>query len=375
MFQNSAIDVAVGLSLMYLVLSLFCTVVNEFIATRLDLRSRTLAAGLKELLDDPVVRNAFYDHGLISGTQKALANSRLVLTRSAPDATTVATPAPAAPAAVVAAPATAFARAPTAAAVASAVPEAAAPAAPAAAPTAETQPGEHPAYLSAETFALALAGALTGTRLAQGQQTPGFADVKAAIEALPPSKIKSSLQASLMSAQGDFTVFRQSVTTWFDDSMDRLTGAYKGHLRLISILVGCALAVIMNADTFAAGYALWSDSALRGQMAQVAETAMRNGPSVATPEQASSLPPTDVASVYKKTVETLTPLPIGWPMRDWPGAPSWSGTWIWFFVAKFAGWFATGLALSLGAPFWFDLLSKFINLRGTGVKPDRQDSK
>jgi hypothetical protein len=34
------------------------------------------------------------------------------------------------------------------------------------------------------------------------------------------------------------------------------------------------------------------------------------------------------------------------------------------------GWLITALALSLGAPFWFDLLNKIIQLRGTGPKPN-----
>jgi hypothetical protein len=304
MFQNAATDVAIGLILMYLMLSLLCTVVNEFIAGCLKLRSRRLEAGLKELLDDPVVRSAFYDQGLIAGTKMALG-------------------------------------------------------------------GDHPSYLSAETFALSLMGAVTGTRLAQGQPTPGLPEVKAAIDVLPPSKIKSALQASLMSAQGDLDRFRESVTTWFDDSMDRLSGLYTRHLKVISMLVGCTVAVILNADTFAAGHALWFDSGLRAQMARVAETAaVKEG----------TQPSTDVVTgAYKETVETLSPLPVGWPLRDWPGESrpvSWVwGSWIWFGITKLGGWLATALALSLGAPFWFDLLSKFVNLRGAGVKPSRQDAK
>jgi hypothetical protein len=35
--------------------------------------------------------------------------------------------------------------------------------------------------------------------------------------------------------------------------------------------------------------------------------------------------------------------------------------------------FATGLALSIGAPFWFDTLSKFVNIRSAGTKPERKD--
>lgn len=34
------------------------------------------------------------------------------------------------------------------------------------------------------------------------------------------------------------------------------------------------------------------------------------------------------------------------------------------------GWIVTSIAISLGAPFWFDLLKKIINLRGTGKRPE-----
>ena len=34
----------------------------------------------------------------------------------------------------------------------------------------------------------------------------------------------------------------------------------------------------------------------------------------------------------------------------------------------FLGWLLTALAVSMGAPFWFDLLNKFIVIRST-VKP------
>ncbi len=66
MFQNAAIDVAIGLILMYLMLSLLCTVVNEFIATKLKLRSSTLQDALQKLIDDPTLRTNFYAHGLIA---------------------------------------------------------------------------------------------------------------------------------------------------------------------------------------------------------------------------------------------------------------------------------------------------------------------
>ena len=37
---------------------------------------------------------------------------------------------------------------------------------------------------------------------------------------------------------------------------------------------------------------------------------------------------------------------------------------------RFLGWLLTALAISLGAPFWFDLLNRFIALRNAGKKPE-----
>jgi hypothetical protein len=36
----------------------------------------------------------------------------------------------------------------------------------------------------------------------------------------------------------------------------------------------------------------------------------------------------------------------------------------------FLGFLITALAIALGAPFWFDLLNKFVNLRVSGNKPE-----
>ena len=43
-------------------------------------------------------------------------------------------------------------------------------------------------------------------------------------------------------------------------------------------------------------------------------------------------------------------------------------------VVQILGWLLTAAAISLGAPFWFDLLNQFINLRGAGTKPQRADA-
>ncbi len=68
-------------------------------------------------------------------------------------------------------------------------------------------------------------------------------------------------------------------------------------------------------------------------------------------------------------------LPIGWdqkndPKRYWTGW-TWKGDkggWWEQVMWHWLGWLLTALAISLGAPFWFDLLNKFIVVR-SAVKP------
>ena len=40
------------------------------------------------------------------------------------------------------------------------------------------------------------------------------------------------------------------------------------------------------------------------------------------------------------------------------------------WLVKILGWLVTGLAISLGAPFWFDLLNRLVDLRGAGKRPE-----
>jgi len=54
-------------------------------------------------------------------------------------------------------------------------------------------------------------------------------------------------------------------------------------------------------------------------------------------------------------------LPLGW--RSLPRSAT---TW----ASKITGLLFTTIALSLGAPFWFDLLSRFVGVGSSGQEPD-----
>ena len=294
MSANSMLDIAIGLILMYLILSLICTTVNEAIAGLAKLRARTLRSGMNELIDNPSVLSTFRGHGLINGIYAALN-------------------------------------------------------------------GNGPSYLSGRTFAAALLDSLDPT-------TPllAYQDVKAAIENLPTSNLKDALLNATVDAGENLENLRTNVASWFDSTMDRLSGLYKRWMQFISLGVGLAIAVAINADSFVVAKALWSDPALRSQVVDLSGKVVSGAGSDADRLKALS-------GDFDKLREDLRPLPIGWgdsPGRAdhaWManhGLSNWDG-----WLMKIVGWVFTAVAVMLGAPFWFDLLSKFIQLRSSGDKP------
>jgi hypothetical protein len=290
MGNNAALDVAIALVLMYLLISIMVTVVNEMLATAMKLRASTLRSALENIIDNPSLRQDFYNHGLIAGTEDALK-------------------------------------------------------------------GRHVSYLSGQTFALAILGSLDPTK-----PIPGFADAKSAIETMPDTNIRDALLAQLTLADNDLQKLRDGIAGWFDSAMDRVGGAYKRNMKWISLAVGLAITLILGADTIQVGRAIWVDSTLRAQIVQAAAGVQASY----DPKAVSNKPLFDR---LKGDDDNIRALPIGW--QNLPDQLSWSSGVTW--LVKFIGLILTALAVSLGAPFWFDLLSKFMNVRGTGQRPPRSN--
>jgi hypothetical protein len=341
MIQNAALDVAIGLILMFLMLSLLCSVVNEFIATKLNLRANTLAAALTDLIDDDKLRQQFYDHGLIDGAHQVTGTGFQSLWAALTRGIAALLGAPGGKA---------------------------------------TDGAQHPSYLSARNVALALIGSIDPSN-----PTPGLEDVKQLIGRLPDSNIRSAMQANLTTAGDDIAKFRDNMAKWYDDAMDRLSGAYKRKIKWISMLVALLVAIGVNADSFNVAKRLWSDPDLRGSFVAEAANAVKSkdlnsvscGSRPAGQVQAQGSAG-QLLDAVNTTEDCLRPLPIGWQC----GNDTWLFPCVWSHVygpsadlklLQIFGWLLTAAAISLGAPFWFDLLSKFMNIRGAGVKPPRHD--
>src|SRR5690348_10827407 len=78
------LEIAIGLSLVYLLLSLICSAVSEGLETILKNRSRDLERGLREMLSDDdgsKLVNLLYNHPLIQGLFRDRYSNELVRKR------------------------------------------------------------------------------------------------------------------------------------------------------------------------------------------------------------------------------------------------------------------------------------------------------
>lgn len=328
---NAAIDVAISLVLMYLVLSLIVTVLNETIATAADLRASNLKDALTSLIDDPKLRAQFYDHGLIASVNSAATDGKGIVSRSINWLYRLLT---------------------------------------------RRGPADqsHVSYVSGQVFARAILGSA-----AVAKDLPTYTDIEDAVKSLPDTNMRDVLLAQLATANGNLQLLHENVAAWFDNAMDRVSGVYKRHLKQISFFVGTVLVLTVNADTLKVGQSLWNDSALRATMVQTADALVKEGPPAAgnaggqaTPADKPGLDAKVNAAVdrIRAAEDQLRPLPLGW---DWSAAPQgpWQWSLVWIAFVKIVGLLLTAIAISLGAPFWFDLLSMFMRIRGTGEKPEK----
>ena len=158
---------------------------------------------------------------------------------------------------------------------------------------------------------------------------------------------------------------------WFNDGMDRASGWYKKKIHWFLALWALIVAALFNVDTFSIAQSLMNNPKLRASLVATAEeTAKQSAANInATPQQ--------TIEAIERRIKDLE-LPIGWNSRASANAatlasPKFECVWLRAGetpMMKIAGLLVTAGALSLGAPFWFDLLNKVVNLRATGKKPE-----
>jgi hypothetical protein len=217
--------------------------------------------------------------------------------------------------------------------------------------------------------------------------------------------IKNRATAAAAKGEDMIAAFRSNAETWFDEVMARASGWYKRKAIVFSAIWGLVVAVLLNIDSLAVVSTLYTDPTTRAAI--VAEA----GAMQTLPEQGDETEqPQETLDKTERKLSKLG-LPVGWtfagadtcaefqasdtPMLSWyQYVPLWkqevwesrcivpanaanlpSGLTAYFWPVKVVGWLLSGAMAAQGAPFWFDIMKKLINVRNTGTNPTEERAK
>lgn len=256
--------------------------------------------------------------------------------------------------------------------------------------------GKSPAYISAKEFTSALLEKITYDA---AKPTNVAKDIDEYIEAINKTdllptefqrvllnyanEVKSAYADLAEQTMSTLELFSSKIENWYDSSMDRVTGELKRrYSRPATFVVAVIVTVSLNADSIALAKYLYSNPEARTKFAMQAFDSTKDSALIKQVAELKMIPDSsktapDSAEIKKRITEKITDLekakqgladvmPLTWKKGELKKDGQYS---LRLIFAKITGLLATILAIMMGAPFWFDMLNKISNLRGTGAKP------
>jgi CRISPR/Cas system CMR-associated protein Cmr5 small subunit len=338
MFENPIIDIAIGLALIYCLYSLFVTIINEIIASAFSLRAQMLKHALRRMLtdDENIFKNVFNKIFKKEGNKNEQLGNKLFKD---------------------------FLDHPLVKYMSSGILY------------------KIPSYISPENFSKVLTDILkknnitdVSSLLKDETKPEASGDTDKLIKKDNSLESNSDTVKLIISfindANNDLNKFKKILEKWFNDTMDRASGWYKRQAQLIILISGLIISLAFNVNTFEIVSYLSKDKTAREQIVNIAENYVKDRQiAVSDTNTAKRLDSLVIAAheMYKTDIEPISQIVFaGW--RSWDDFTT-------RFFDSFLGCLVTALAISLGAPFWFDLLNKLVKIRGTGNKPSDDKNK
>ncbi len=343
MFGSEILDIVIGLVFIFLLLSLLCSAVKEAFEAWMKKRASDLEKGIRMLLHDPdgtALANRLYNHPLVYGLfqgeyepGKIKENGNYQRASNLPSYIPTRT-------------------------FALALMDIIAPnvSTPSASPAdASNTAGVAPSGI-ANTGNAAVSSPAASAPASTSNPLQPF---RAAINQIENEKVRQALTALANAAGNDMNKFRENIEAWYDAAMERVSGWYKRHSQKMLLLFAFIITIGMNVNTIDIANHLFRDKALRDALVAQAEVIAKD------PNAPKNGIPNIEGEIQK------IGLPIGWAQVKCDCSKFTANYIVWNCVLlPFFGWSITAFAISLGAPFWFDLLNKFIKIRST-IKPSK----
>ena len=363
--MNTIIETAISLVLIFFIFSIITYVIHELIAINLKYRSKMLWKSMSQLMDGFILEgrmklmkamptgtttktNDFYDHAQIQSLQKNL--------------------------------------------------------------------DRRPNYIPAANFALAIMDIVA--KKAPAIQNNLFLDFQSGLQTYVKGQGTGDLYEvlkNLVATSSDIKELQKKIEDWFNNYMNRVTGWYESHTVVSVRLIAVALTLIFNINVIKLAKIIYNDGKLRSSMVAMSERIVDH-PELVTPYYTKTFNQlneikkadfvkriTDAPDSLKKTIQaemdsvmgalaqhyttkqravidSLTKelksvgLPLGWKHDSWKKdvlRGQEKGDAVINFFITLMGLIIGACCISMGAPFWFDMLNKLVNVRRTGIKPGK----
>jgi hypothetical protein len=219
-----------------------------------------------------------------------------------------------------------------------------------------------PSYLAASTVAAAVLDEFVG------DDPRAMLEGRVAANALP-EPLSTTLTALARQADGSVAAFASGVESWYDAQMARVSGYYKRWIKRWILVIATALVLVMHIDALSMAGTLWRDPEVRQAVVALASPSSCDAQKDDQQAYIACLN-TEAAGLRSAGLSVGPPAGCAFtdpgacllPQRPAPYNPR-------DVVAVVAGLLLSVLAASLGAPFWFQVLTRLASLRNTGDKP------
>ncbi|WP_207458610.1 hypothetical protein [Azospirillum sp. SYSU D00513] len=219
-----------------------------------------------------------------------------------------------------------------------------------------TRTNRQPSYIPAENFARAVIGIASQAAAAGATAQVVYSQVEGWAETNQNTRIGAGVKLLLTDAQGDLDKLQANLEAWYNSVMDRVSGAYKRWSQWIGIMIGFAVAVLLDADSISIVSTLGDQATIRTALAALGD------------QVGQGTLPTDGATTAGLVNQLLETGAIGWKTGEFSALFTAAGATL--ILPKILGCGITGFATSLGAAFWFDTLQRFVRIRAAGKHPD-----
>lgn len=240
-----------------------------------------------------------------------------------------------------------------------------------------------PSYISADTFSKTLVEVIksevvlpTLQRTTDGRTIEKKVDYENDFEAFRDAVSKmnrSDLRTELEAFIGNSTTIsevRERIEIWFNEYQTRVSEWFQIKVRRRIFLLSLIVTIVLNFNSIRVVDHLLSHDLVRAAVVEQAEQFVRDNPELVEVEGMSEKEIKKNINDLNSKISSLN-LPLGWGCDDKSlegfeklkcSIGNAGGNQSINLLTIF-GWFISALALSFGAPFWFDLLKKAISFR------------